>query len=218
MVAADFPASWWLCKGFGDANKGAHDRWHITSTDLQPACFPLLRAITSRSFCNGVAFHGFQQKKGEADLYIGGAAPQPLKRAIKRRLKDLALPIAIKISTKDDSPKFQGFSPENLVNRLARRGIHLEQSLAARKFHHEIARAVAQAFRSRRRLVFCLLLVALEKKRADVRAEFVLALRKDLAAGPINVERAIERDKEWRAQDGALTTDIRLVEELEARL
>jgi hypothetical protein len=141
-----------------------------------------------------------------------------LKRAIKRFLDDLALPIEVKISTKDDSPKFQGFSPENLINRLARRGIHLEQSLAARKFHHEIARAVAKAFRSRRRLVFCLLLVALEKKRADVRAEFVLALRKDLAAGPINVERAIERDKKWRAQDGALTTDIRLVEELEARL
>ena len=218
LVAADFPASWWLCKGFGDANKGAHDRWHITSTDLQPACFPLLRAITSRRFCHGVAFHGFQQKKGEADLYIGGAAPQPLKRAIKRRLKDLALPIAIKISTKDDSPKFQGFSAENLINRLARRGIHLEQSIEARKFHHEIARAVAKAFRSRRRFVICILLEALEKKRSEARAEFVAALRNDLAARPINVERAIDREKAWRAQDRALTTNIELVEELEARL
>ena len=133
LVAADFPASWWLCKGFGDANKGAHDRWHITSTDLQPACFPLLRAISSRRFCYGVAFHGFQQKKGEADLFIGGAAPRPLKRAIERHLKDLALPIEVKISSGDDSPKFQGFSPENLINRLARRGIHLEQSIASQE-------------------------------------------------------------------------------------
>lgn len=218
LIAADFPASWWLCKGFGDANKGAHDRWHITSTDVQPECFPLLRAITSRKFCYGVAFHGFQQKKGEADLYIGGAAPRPLKRAIKRRLEDLNLPIEVKISTKDDSPKFQGFSLENLINRLARRGIHLEQSLAARKFHREIARAVAQAFRSRRRLVLCILFEALEKKRADARTGLIEALRKDLATGPINVERAIEREKAWRAQDRALTTNIKPVEELEARL
>jgi phage replication-related protein YjqB (UPF0714/DUF867 family) len=218
LVAADFPASWWLCKGFGDANKGAHDRWHITSTDLQPACFPLLRAISSRRFCYGVAFHGFQQKKGEADLFIGGAAPRPLKRAIERHLKDLALPIEVKISTGDDSPKFQGFSPENLINRLARRGIHLEQSLQARKFHREIAQAVAKAFRSRLRLVICILVEALEKKRSDARTELVAALRKDLAAGPIDVERAIERDRAWRARDRALTTNIELVEELEARL
>jgi len=218
LVAAGSPASWWLCKGFGDANKGAHDRWHITSTDLQSACFPLLRAITSRRFCYGVAFHGFEQKKGEADLYIGGAAPRQLKRAIKQRLKELALPIEVKISTTDDSPKFQGFSPENLINRLARRGIHLEQSLQARKFHREIAQAVAKAFRSRLRLVICILLEALEKKRTDARTRLIEALRKDLATGPINIERSIEREKVWRAQDRALTTAVEVVEELEARL
>ncbi len=130
----------------------------------------------------------------------------------------MALPIEVKISTGDDSPKFQGFSAENLVNRLARRGIHLEQSIEARKFHREIARAVAKAFCSRRRFVICILLEALEKKRSEARAEFVAALRNDLAAGPINVERAIEREKSWRAQDRALTTNIELVEELEARL
>src|SRR5262245_24770162 len=217
LIADDFPASWWICKGFGDASKGAHDRWHITSTDIQPACFPKLRAISSRRFCDGVAFHGFQRRKNDADLYIGGAAPRPLKRAIKRLLNDLALPIEVKISTNEDSPKFQGFSPENLINRLATRGIHLEQSFEARKFYREIARAVARAFRSRLWLVICILLEALEKKRAVARDQLVEELRRDLGAGPIIVEHAIEREKAWRAQDRALTTTIKLFEELETR-
>lgn len=217
LLAAKFPVSYWLCQGFGDAAKGALDRWHITSTDLQPACFPLLQAIAARRFCYGVAFHGFQRKKGEADLYIGGAAPRSLKVAIKRRLRDLGLPIKLRISTADDSPKFQGFSPDNLINRLARRGIHLEQSFEARKFHCEIAAAVAKAFDSRLRLVICILLEALEKRRAAARAELVAALRKDLAAGPIDVERAIARQQTWRAKDNALAANIKLGEELEAR-
>ncbi len=43
-----------------------------------------------------------------------------------RALNDLDLPIKVKISTRQDSPKFQGFSAENITNRLASRGgIHL---------------------------------------------------------------------------------------------
>src|SRR5262245_3772949 len=56
---AGFPASLWVCKGFGDTTKGASDRWHITSTDIHPASFPLLGALMSRRFFCGVAFHGF---------------------------------------------------------------------------------------------------------------------------------------------------------------
>jgi len=216
LIAADFPASWWLCKGFGDANKGAHDRWHITSTDLQPACFPLLREISSRRFCYGVAFHGFQQKKDEADLYIGGAAPRPLKRAIKRLLKDLALPIEVRISTNDDSPKFQGFSPENLINRLARRGIHLEQSAQARKYYLEIARAVAQVFVSRLRFLVCILIQDLETQRIKRETEFFQALNKDLACAPPNVGKAIEDYTAWKAIDHVLAARVKTAEELES--
>jgi hypothetical protein len=45
LRAAGFPASAWLCKGFGDDNKGASDRWHITSDDINPASFPLLGSL-----------------------------------------------------------------------------------------------------------------------------------------------------------------------------
>jgi hypothetical protein len=75
-----------MCKGFGDETKGASDRWHITSTDLHPASFPLLGSIMSRRFFYGVAFHGFARKEGEANIYIGGAAPPPLKETVQRSL------------------------------------------------------------------------------------------------------------------------------------
>jgi hypothetical protein len=57
LRTAAFPASLWVCKGFGDSTKGAFDRWHITSTDIHPASFPLLRSVMSRRFFYGVAFH-----------------------------------------------------------------------------------------------------------------------------------------------------------------
>src|SRR5262249_24816255 len=70
LTAACFPASVWLCKGYGDKVKGASDRWHISADDLQPACFPLLEQVMSRTFCYGLAFHGFQRKGDEADVYV----------------------------------------------------------------------------------------------------------------------------------------------------
>jgi phage replication-related protein YjqB (UPF0714/DUF867 family) len=147
LITAGFQASWWLCKGYGNEAKGALERWHITSTDLHQACFPLLESLMSRRFCYGIAFHGFQHRNDEADVYIGGGAPQPLKVVIKKALDDLDLPIKVKISTDDDSPKFQGFSPDNLINRLATHGIHIEQSTHARKkFYGEIARAISKLF------------------------------------------------------------------------
>ena len=214
LIAAGFPASLWLCKGDGDAAKGASDRWHITSTDLQPACFPLLQRLSSRQFCYGVAFHGFQRKEGEADVYIGGAASRSLKIAIERALNDLDRPIKVKISTCDDNPKFQGFSPENIINRLATRGIHLEQSFEARKFHGEIAHAVAKVFALPRRFLLCIFIKDLEKKRAEEEAALARSLSKDLAASPIDVESAIEKHKAWRAKDDALAAKIKACEEL----
>jgi phage replication-related protein YjqB (UPF0714/DUF867 family) len=152
-----FTASLWSCKGFGDAIRGASDRWHITSTDLHPASFPLLGSLMSRRFSYGVAFHGFAQQEGEADIYIGGGASWRLKRAVQRALNRLRLPLNVKISTDADKPKFQGFSADNVINRLATSGIHLEQSAKARVHHQAIARAVATVFASPwRRLVHLL--------------------------------------------------------------
>ena len=137
------PATTWMCKGFGDELSGAFDRWHITSTDLHPASFPLLRTIATRKFGHGVAFHGFTKRPGDADLYIGGGASPTLKRAIRSALQAAHLPLQIKIATATDDPKFQGRSADNLINRLAAQGLHIEQSAEARKFGEIIANAMA---------------------------------------------------------------------------
>lgn len=217
LCAARFPASVWLCKGYGDAAKGAFDRWHITSTDLQPTCFPLLQPFVLRRFCYCVAFHGFDRKKGEADIYIGGAASRRLKLAIETALNDLHLPIKVKISTRHDSPKFQGFSAENITNRLATRGgIHLEQSAQARKYDLEIARAVAHAFVSRLRFLVCIFIEDLEAERIRREADFVQALSKGLAAAPLNVERVIKNYGDWKAADDVLVATIRSADELQS--
>lgn len=155
LIAAGYPASTWICKGFGDELKKAFDRWHITSTDLHPASFPLLSVIAARRFCFGVAFHGFAKRPDEADLYIGGGAAPALKRAIRRSLERANLPLKIKIATETDDPKFQGASPENLINRLAAQGIHIEQSSAAREFGEQIAKAIATQYRSPIRRLLC---------------------------------------------------------------
>jgi phage replication-related protein YjqB (UPF0714/DUF867 family) len=216
LCAAGLPASSWLCKGYGDAVKGAFDRWHITSTDLQPTCFPLLEPLISRRFCYAVAFHGFDRRPNEADVYIGGAASRSLKVNIKRALNDLDLPIKVKISTRHDSPKFQGFSAENITNRVAKRGIHLEQSAQARKYYLEIARAVAQVFVSRLRFLICTFIEDLETERIKREATFVNALSKGLAYASLNVERAIEDYTVWEATDHVLAAKVKTAEELQS--
>ena len=50
--------------------------------------------------------------------------------------------------------------------------------------------------------------------RADTEAELVRSLRKDLAAGPFNVERAIEKHKASKARDEALAAKIETAEQL----
>jgi phage replication-related protein YjqB (UPF0714/DUF867 family) len=217
LTTAGFPASLWLCEGYGDQAKAAFDRWHITSTDLQPACFPLLEPLATRAFCYGVSFHGFDRKEDEADVYIGGGASLPLKKAIEKALNDLGLSIEVKISTCSDKAKFQGFSPENVINRLAQAGIHLEQSRRARdNFGQQIALAVARVFASRRRLLFCHFVQNLEARSAQAKIALAESLSQDLAAGPLSVERVIAKHRAFRATEDALAAKIQAARKVEA--
>src|SRR4030095_4792544 len=104
-----------------------------------------LQRIATRKFEHGVAFHGFARRPGEADVYIGGGASGPGKAEIRSALAEGRLPLEIRVATEIDDPKFQGRSPENLINRLAVQGIHIEQSAKARTFDLQIATAIAAA-------------------------------------------------------------------------
>jgi len=137
----------WRCKGWKQGG-GPHERWHITSTDIHEASFPRLKKVISRDFKYAVAFHGF----GGTGVLIGGTAPFYLKQAIQRAIKRaVGSGIAVRIAHPDDP--LGGNSKRNVVNRLTTGdagGIHIEQSLSARKGHGQaIADAVAAAYRSK---------------------------------------------------------------------
>jgi len=119
--------SCWRCKGWKPDN-GAFDRWHITSTDIHEASFPLLNSIVNRGFAHAVAFHGFS----EDDILIGGGASDSFKTELKEAIDDAlnsessACKVTIRIARPEDNPN--GDSPENIVDRLASgNGIQIEQ-------------------------------------------------------------------------------------------
>jgi phage replication-related protein YjqB (UPF0714/DUF867 family) len=138
----------WRCKGWKQGG-GAHERWHITSTDIHPASFPKLNRVISRGFRYAVAFHGF----GGTGVLIGGAAPDSLKGEIKLAIERAVTGsgIAVRLAQPDDN--LGGSSSRNIVNRLTAGGaggIQIEQSLSAREGHGQtIADAVASVYRSR---------------------------------------------------------------------
>ena len=67
-------ASVWRCKGF-KAGGGAFERWHITSTDIHEASFPLLNTIVSRGFAYAVALPRLLRRR-RADRRWRTAGPQ----------------------------------------------------------------------------------------------------------------------------------------------
>lgn len=134
----------WRCKGWKPGG-GAFDRWHITSADLDEACFPRLARVMSRGFTHAVAFHGF----GGDEILVGGAALPNLKEELREKLEAAVGPgIRVRVATPND--KFGGDNPCNIVNRLTAGGtggIQIEQSLTAREDHWcRIADAVADVY------------------------------------------------------------------------
>jgi phage replication-related protein YjqB (UPF0714/DUF867 family) len=129
----------WVCKGFGQ-NNDAFDRWHITSTHINPESFPQLRTIIGRQFEYAVAFHGWL----EDSICIGGSMPDEIKLQIKTAIENVVGPI-IPVTLSSECPhNFNGNDPVNIVNRLARKSLQIEQCERARRdFHDRIAEAVA---------------------------------------------------------------------------
>jgi phage replication-related protein YjqB (UPF0714/DUF867 family) len=143
-------ASVWRCKGYA-AEGGAFERWHITSTDIHEASFPLLKTIRSRGFAHAVAFHGFS----EADVLIGGAASRTLKEEIGAALEVALVGSHIRVRIAERSENYDGDSAKNIVNRLTvggANGVQIEQPLEARQgFWQAIADAVALVYRKKLR-------------------------------------------------------------------
>ncbi len=80
------PVTLWRCKGWKPSG-GAFNRWHITSTELNPASFPQLNIIYTRGFEYGVAFHGCDDNSGTNPVYIGGNADPTLRANIASNIE-----------------------------------------------------------------------------------------------------------------------------------
>ena len=143
--------SLWRCKGF--KGEDAFARWHITSTDIHEASFPLLNSVISRGFSYAVAFHGFDDPEIPFDILIGGAAPVYLKQDIETAIKGAIAGSDLTVHIASPDEKFGGDSLKNIVNRLTAggaNGIQIEQSPRARTNHwQDIADAVANVYGSK---------------------------------------------------------------------
>ena len=138
----------WRCKGWHP--KGALEHWHITSTDIHEASFPLLNSVISRRFRYAVAFHGFDDDD-EDDILVGGLA-ETLKEEVKEAIEGVVgSDFTVRITTPDD--KLGGDDKRNIVNRLTaggRNGIQIEQKKGPReKYALTIADAVAKVYDSK---------------------------------------------------------------------
>jgi phage replication-related protein YjqB (UPF0714/DUF867 family) len=142
----------WICKGFKKP-RGAFDRWHITSTDICEESFPKLKTIFGRKFEYSVAFHGW----GSDSICIGGGRrsndiKQQIKTAIENAVLGSGIKVALVIDNGDDDEMcpegFNGNDSDNIVNRLGKRGVQIEQSMKAREFYGiKIATTVACVMR-----------------------------------------------------------------------
>ena len=137
-------ASAWRGKGWRPGG-GAFERWHITSTDLDPACFPLLNSVMPRRFAHAVAFHGFDDEQG---VLIGGTAPADVKERLRQAIQQV-LPSALDARVARPDERYGGDDPNNIVNRLSPcGGIQIEQGSTPRSDHGaDIADVVADFFR-----------------------------------------------------------------------
>ena len=139
----------WRCKGWHP--KGALDHWHITSTDIHEASFPLLNSVISRGFSHAVAFHGFDDDDIRYDILVGGLA-ETLKEEVKEAIEGVVgSDFRVHIATPDE--QFGGDDKRNIVNRLTaggRNGIQIEQKKGPReKYALPLADAVARVYDSK---------------------------------------------------------------------
>lgn len=153
-------ASTWICKGFNKKEDGgAFNRWHITSTDISENSFPMLKTIIERGFEYAVAFHGFGGDDNEKSICIGGRTEDKnLKEDIKNAIEYAVYGFQIYVYMDDKCPRdIKGSDKDNIVNRLSKNGLQIEQSEEVRTMLDEqkfplrlkIANAVANVIRAR---------------------------------------------------------------------
>jgi phage replication-related protein YjqB (UPF0714/DUF867 family) len=115
----------WLCVGHVDGG-GTYDRFHRTSTAIDPADYRYLSRLADPRPRTAVAFHGH----ADAGVAVGGAAEEAVKRRAAGALGD-RLDVPVRVTS---SGANAGTDPANVVNRFSERGgLQLEQSVDVRR-------------------------------------------------------------------------------------
>jgi phage replication-related protein YjqB (UPF0714/DUF867 family) len=121
-------ATAWICRGTWPAG-GAFDRWHVTSTAVDPDSFPGLARVADRTYRYAVAFHGADSE----GVRVGGGGPEALREELRDAI-DEAVPVPVSLADRDE---YRGSSLGNVVNRFAGAGIQLEAGRRAREEYGE---------------------------------------------------------------------------------
>ena len=138
----------WRCLGYPTkGGKSAFERWHITSTEISEASYPLLGKLARRRFRYAVSFHGMVDDR----VLIGGSGPNQLKTEIRDAIRQALAGTSIVVDIALPGDANGGKDPKNIVNRYVEAGgIQIEQSNRARREHwKQIADAVAQVYGSK---------------------------------------------------------------------
>jgi len=119
----------WICKGFKKGG-GAFARWHITSTDISEESFPKLKSVYGRGFEYAVAFHGFGGDDEKPSICIGGrTVDATLKQKIKEEIEGEVRRFGVQVFMDNECPEaINGDKKNNIVNRLSKNGLQIEQS------------------------------------------------------------------------------------------
>lgn len=119
----------WMCKGFKKGG-GAFARWHITSTDISEESFPKLKSVYGRGFEYAVAFHGFGGDDKKPSICIGGrTVDATLKQKIKEEIEGEVHRFGVQVFMDNECPEaINGDKKNNIVNRLSKNGLQIEQS------------------------------------------------------------------------------------------
>jgi phage replication-related protein YjqB (UPF0714/DUF867 family) len=145
QALAGAQVSSWTCNGYKQGG-GAWDRWHVTSTLINPCSFPGLAQLSQRGFAYTVAFHGMSS----AGVLIGGAGPLELKQALRQAISAALGGHAGSVTIAQTGQSLGGSSAANLSNWLTAGGtggIQIEQSYAVRSsYWREVADAVAGVY------------------------------------------------------------------------
>ena len=109
---------------------GAFCRWHITSTDISEESFPKLKSVYGRGFEYAVAFHGFGGDDDAPSICIGGiTVDATLKQKIKEEIEGEVRRFGVQVFMDNGCPEdINGDKENNIVNRLSKNGLQIEQS------------------------------------------------------------------------------------------